>query len=101
MRPGRPSHFKGAWAILREACGGTDKLAEELGVHPVVVQKWALHGRTPRAAARKAIEKLAKEKGVPNPLTAPAGEETSEGTSEAEDLLDAWLIASGQRAPKN
>jgi len=87
MRPGRPSSFKGAWAKLREACGGTDKLAQELNTTPNVVQKWALRGMRPSGPSQVAIALLAQKKGVPNPLLE---EVAAEQKSKEDELLERW-----------
>lgn len=88
MRPGRPSSFQGTWARLREACGGTDKLAEALGTTPHVVRSWALHSQGPSGPSRVAIAALAEKMGVPNPLLESAAPKQADS-----EVLERWMFS--------
>lgn len=90
MRPGRPTRFTGAWAALREALGGTDKLAEALGATTNMVQKWALHGQKPSKPTQRLIALVCEQYGVVNPLSVDTVAPAS-GVDASNEALDQWL----------
>ncbi len=85
---------------MRDACDGTDRLAERLHVGPHAVQGYALKGRKPSAPVARLIGLLCEELGVPNPLFAYKCTECKDlGLRDPTPKETARYAARGMQAP--
>lgn len=64
----RGTSFPEAWRPLAEAYGGVGGLAEEVGVSPGTLYRWAVNGDPVPPSRAKLVGLLAAVKGVKNPL---------------------------------
>lgn len=67
-KTGRPTKLTGSWLVLVSHYGGPERFSSMVGCAYNTVNRWALHGVKPSGAARKMVDQLAKEAGLPNPF---------------------------------
>ncbi|MBP6218564.1 MAG: helix-turn-helix domain-containing protein [Oligoflexales bacterium] len=61
---GRPIHIPEPWGQLAEAVGGTQKLAQKLGVSGATVNRWANGVHKVPELAKREIRRMCKYYGI-------------------------------------